>query len=65
MHSWNNIFLSQASKKVLLKAIIQSIPTYTISVFKLPKKLCCKITQIMSTFWWGNNGLEKKVHWAK
>lgn len=39
VHSWKNQLLSQAGKEILIKAIIHSIPTYSMSVFKLSKRL--------------------------
>jgi hypothetical protein len=39
MNGWKEKFLSQARKEILLKAVIQAVPTYTMSVFKLPKTM--------------------------
>ncbi|XP_042950889.1 uncharacterized protein LOC122282866 [Carya illinoinensis] len=39
MQNWTIKFLSQAGKEVLLKAIVQAIPTYCMSIFKLPKTI--------------------------
>jgi ribonuclease HI len=54
--------LSQAGKEILLKAVVQAIPTYSMSIFLLPKELCKEINKLMQKFWWGNKG-EKKIHW--
>jgi len=45
--------LSQASKEILIKAIAQVIPAYTMSVFKLLDTLCDEITSMVWAFWWG------------
>lgn len=63
MHGWKEKFLSQAGKEVLLKAVIQAIPTYTMSVFQLPKTLCRYINSIMSKFWWGIKENGNKIAW--
>jgi hypothetical protein len=56
-------FLSHAGKEVLLKAVVQAIPTYTISVFQVPKTLCNEINSMMAKFWWGHKENDKKVAW--
>ncbi|KAF5459101.1 hypothetical protein F2P56_023085 [Juglans regia] len=52
--NWKTKFLSQAGKEILLKAIIQTITTYSMSVFLLPKLLCNKLNSMMSNFWWAS-----------
>lgn len=54
INGWKEKFLFSAGKEILLKAVIQAIPTYTISVFQLPKALCEQINSMMSKFWWGS-----------
>jgi hypothetical protein len=50
MQGWKEKFLSHAGKEVLLKAVVQAIPTYTISVFQVPKTLCNEINSMMAKF---------------
>ena len=60
--------LSKASKKVLIKAMAQSIPTYTMSVIQLPMKFCDELDAMCAKFWWGQVGNERKIHqknWEK
>uniref|UniRef100_A0A803PCT2 Reverse transcriptase n=1 Tax=Cannabis sativa TaxID=3483 RepID=A0A803PCT2_CANSA len=35
---WDGMFLSRTGKEVLLKMVVQSLPTYAMRVFLLPKK---------------------------
>ena len=50
LQDWKIKFLSQAGKEILLKAVIQAIPTYYMSMFKVPKSLCSEINSLMSRF---------------
>ncbi|XP_042950258.1 uncharacterized protein LOC122282367 [Carya illinoinensis] len=63
MQSWSVRFLSQAGKEVLLKSIVQAIPTYCMSIFKLPKAILNAINSLMQKFWWGMKGDRSKVKW--
>jgi hypothetical protein len=63
MQGWKEKFLSHAEKEVLLNAVIQAIPTYTMSVFWVPKALCNEINAMISRFWWGHKENDKKVAW--
>lgn len=60
---WKDKLLSKAGKEILIKAVAQPIPTYTMSYFKLPDSLCEELTSMIRNFWWGQKQEEKKVAW--
>ena len=62
---WKEKLLSQAGREILIMAVIQVIPTYTMSCFKLPMGLCAEIESLIRRFWWGQKGDRRKVHWVK
>lgn len=62
---WKEKFLSQAGKEVLFKAVLQAIPTYTMSVFQLPKILCKRINSMLQRFWLGHKENLSKVAWMR
>ena len=64
MMGWKEKLLSQAGKEVMIKAVIQSIPAYSMSVFRLPTSLCKDIEAMIRKFWWGQEE-KKKIHWVK
>jgi hypothetical protein len=43
LEGWKERMLFPAGKEILIKAVVQLIPTYSMSVFLLPKALCKKI----------------------
>ena len=65
LHGWKEKLLSQAGREILIKAVVQAIPTYTMSCFKLPLGLCSEIESLIRKFWWGQKGERRKVHWVK
>ena len=55
--------MSIAARMVLLKAVIQALPAYSMSCFKLNKGLCQKVTAVMSKFWWDESLDKRRMHW--
>ena len=41
----------------------QAIPTYSMSIFKIPKSVCEDINSVLAKYWWGQTKSEKKIHW--
>ena len=63
LQGWKEKFLSQAGREVLIKAIIQAILTYAMSVFSFPAGLCVDICSMANRFWWGQREGSRKIHW--
>ena len=63
LQGWKEKLLSKAGNEILIKAVAQSIPTYAMSCFRLPKTLCDNLQSLFSKFWWGQTNKERKIHW--
>lgn len=64
-NGWREKFLSQAGKEILIKAVLQAIPAYSMSILRYPNSLCKQITKHLAKFWWANSGKSKRIHWVK
>lgn len=64
INSWSSRCLSQASREVLIKSVLQSIPSYLMSTFLLPNSLIKEIEKMFNAFWWGHgNDNRRGMHW--
>ena len=63
LQGWKEQLLSQAGREVLLKAVVQAIPTFAMSCLKLPVGLCHDIEMLIRKFLWGQRGEQRKIHW--
>ena len=63
LSKWKEKLLSATGKEVLIKAVAQAVPTYTMSCFKLPNTICDELMSMVSQFWWGQKREERKMVW--
>lgn len=63
LQGWKEKLLSRPGKEILIKSVAQAIPTYMMSVFCLPSGLIDEVHSLLARFWWGSNGVERKMHW--
>ena len=59
---WKEKNISKAGREVLIKTVAQAIPTYSMSMFKIPKRICDDINSVLAKYWWGQTRDEKKIH---
>jgi hypothetical protein len=62
---WCPKTMSSGAREVLVKAVCQAIPTYSMSCFRLSKSLCKKIRSCIARFWWEGDDNKRKIHWRK
>uniref|UniRef100_A0A5B6YR04 Uncharacterized protein n=1 Tax=Davidia involucrata TaxID=16924 RepID=A0A5B6YR04_DAVIN len=62
---WKEKLLFPVGKEIVIKAVATAMPSYAMSVFKLPLKLCRDIQYYLCYFWWGQQGSESKIPWLK
>lgn len=48
---------------MLLKAVVQAVPTYAMSVFILSKRLRIELASLMAKSWWGHMQDNKNINW--
>lgn len=65
MHGGSPRLLSSAGREVKVKAVCQAIPTFSMTCFRLSKKLCKNITTVVARFWWGGDEGRRKMYWRR
>lgn len=62
---WKEGLLNQAGKEVLIKAVIQAIPSYAMSIIRFPKTFCSSLCSAVARFWWSSPGRDRGIHWKR
>ena len=65
LQGWKEKFLSKVGREILIKAVAQAIPTYTLNCFRLPKTWCDELNSLIAQYWWGQSIDKRKIHWLK
>jgi ribonuclease HI len=63
IQGWMEKLLSRAGKEILIKAVAQAIPTFTMSCFDLTKTICDEISTSICKYWWSQQDKTNKIHW--
>ena len=50
---------------MIIKVVAQTIPTYMMSIFKIPECLIDEIHAMLCRFWWGSSTDVRKLHWNR
>lgn len=48
---------------MLIKAVLQAIPTYAMSCFRIPTSICKEMEMICAKFWWESSNRNGGLHW--
>lgn len=64
LENWSIKYISQEGKEIFIKAVLQSIPTYSMACFLLPKSLCTELEGLIAKFWWQKQKGKKGIHWC-
>ncbi|XP_039173493.1 uncharacterized protein LOC120295938 [Eucalyptus grandis] len=65
LESWKENLLSKAGKEILIKSVVQAIPQYAMSIFKIPVSICKAIEKKIANIWWKNGKKSARIHWTK
>ncbi|PWA68757.1 hypothetical protein CTI12_AA301610 [Artemisia annua] len=58
---WKTKFISRAGRVVLLKSVLNSLPLYFMSLFKVPVCVLEEIEKIRRSFFWGKDPCQRKL----
>ncbi|KAJ0578957.1 putative reverse transcriptase zinc-binding domain-containing protein [Helianthus annuus] len=61
---WKAHLLSIGGRVVLIKSVLESLPSYYFSLYKAPKKVINDLEALIKKFLWGGSAEERKLHWV-
>ena len=65
LSKWNQKYLSMGGKVTLIKSVLNALPIYLLSFFKIPQRIVDKLVSLQRTFMWGGNQHHNRISWVK
>lgn len=62
IQGWGNRCFTTGGNEVMIKAVLQAVPTFTMSCFKIPTMVREDIERECANFWWGVEDGKRKMH---
>ncbi|KAL9686042.1 hypothetical protein QQ045_023497 [Rhodiola kirilowii] len=62
---WKAKNLSARGKEILIKAVLQALPQYTMNCFQLPEDTIKKMHSAIRRYCWSCSASKKPIHWVK
>lgn len=59
---WKENLISKGGKEFLLKSVVQALPQYAMSIFKILVSICKSVEQKIAKFWWQNHSTRSGIH---
>lgn len=64
LQRWKSKTISRPGKSVLIRNVAQSIPSYCMSCFLLPKNLCQELERMLNKYWWCTSSSDRRgISW--
>ncbi|KAL2947351.1 hypothetical protein AAZX31_20G064500 [Glycine max] len=65
LSKWNQKILSMGGKVTLIKSVLNALPIYLLSFFKIPQRIVDKLVSLQRQFMWGGNQQHNRISWVK
>lgn len=62
IEGWKENLLNMAGKEVLIKAVLQAIPAFAMSIIRFPQSFCKGICADIARFWWSSGKVRRGMH---
>ena len=62
---WKRQHISKGGRLTLIKSTLSNMPTYFLSLFRIPMGVSLRLEKIQRDFLWGGGNLDKKIHLVK
>ena len=59
---WKRQYISKGGRLTLIRSCLSNLPTYVMSLFRMPRKVKIRLEKIQRDFLWGGGNLERKIH---